>query len=90
MTIDLSMARSNLQPHTLVAILEESCMASKDMQWPFNSGERIVAYGPFVYKVICQPHICIFIIVFCIFILWDDDLSKCQWIFTKLGMCIDM
>ena len=20
----------------------------------------------------------------------DDNLSKCQWIFTKLGMCIDI
>ena len=33
--------------------------------------------------------------VFCprhshIFIFLDDNLSKCQWIFTKLGTCIDM
>ena len=25
-----------------------------------------------------------------IFLFPDDNLSKCQWIFTKLGMCIDM
>ena len=31
-----------------VAILEESCMASADMQWLFYSGERIVVHGPLV------------------------------------------
>ena len=31
-----------------MAILEESCMASADMQWPFYSGEQIVAHGPLV------------------------------------------
>ena len=25
-----------------------------------------------------------------VFSFLDDDLSKCQWIFTKLGMCIDI
>ena len=29
-----------------MVILEESCMASADMQWQFYSGERIVAHGP--------------------------------------------
>ena len=24
------------------------------------------------------------------FLFLDDNLSKCQWIFTKLGMCIDI
>ena len=31
-----------------VAILEECCRASADMQWLFFSGERIVAHGPLV------------------------------------------
>ena len=49
LTFDLSMARSNLHSPTLVlgnvAILEESCMASADMQWSFYSGERIWPMG---------------------------------------------
>ena len=53
LTFDLSMARSNLYFHTLVwgnvAILEESCMASADMQWSFYSGEQIVVHGPLVH-----------------------------------------
>ena len=32
-----------------VAILEECCMAFIDMQWLFNSGERIVTHGYLVY-----------------------------------------
>ena len=35
-----------------VAILEESCMASADMQWLFYSGEQMVALGPFVLSTI--------------------------------------
>ena len=25
-----------------------------------------------------------------VFLFLEDNLSKCQWIFTKLGMCIDI
>ena len=32
-----------------MTILEESRMASADMQWPFYAGERIVAHGPLVF-----------------------------------------
>ena len=35
-----------------VAILEEFCMASADMQWPICSGERIVAHGLLVFLVV--------------------------------------
>ena len=38
-----------------VAILQECCMASVDKQWLVCSGERIVAYGPLVYK---RDHFC--------------------------------
>ena len=31
-----------------MAILKEICMASADMQWPFYSGERIMAHKPLV------------------------------------------
>ena len=34
-------------------------------------------------RVICPPHISIFLFL-------DDNLSKCQWTFTKLGTCIDI
>ena len=34
-----------------MAILEECCMASADMQWLFYSGEQIVVYGPLVFYV---------------------------------------
>ena len=33
---------------------------------------------------ICHPSICSF------FFFPEDKLSKCQWIFTKLGVCIDI
>ena len=32
-----------------VAILEECCMVSADMQWLFYSGEQIMAHRPLVY-----------------------------------------
>ena len=31
-----------------VAILDECCRASADMQWPFYSGKRIVTHEPLV------------------------------------------
>ena len=48
MTFNLLRAQSNSCP-LAVAILEEFCMASADMQWPICSGERIMAHGPLVY-----------------------------------------
>ena len=32
-----------------MAILEECCIASADMQWLFYSGERIVGHGPLIF-----------------------------------------
>ena len=46
MTFDLFMARSNV--FVAVAILEDCCMGSADMQLLFYSGEQIVAHGPLV------------------------------------------
>ena len=31
-----------------------------------------------------------FVIHLSVFLFPDDNLSKCQWFFTKLGMCIDI
>ena len=36
-----------------MAILEESCMASADMQWLFYSSERVMAHGPLVFCCCC-------------------------------------
>ena len=35
-----------------VAILEECCMTSADMQWLFHSDERIVAHGSLFYMML--------------------------------------
>ena len=41
----------------------------------------MVSHWLSVYLSVCPSYV---------FLLLDDDLSKCQWIFIKLGMCIDI
>ena len=47
--LDLFTAWSNLCPG-FSAILEECCRALADMQWSFYSSERIMAFGPLVFR----------------------------------------
>ena len=77
-----------------MVILEESCMASADIQWPFYSGERIVAHGPLVFEqaafvdlklLSCQNSLCIIRISF--LFIWEQlhfwmlaDILDCKWI----------
>ena len=38
---------------------------------------------------VCRPSICLSVCrTSVVFSFPDDNLSECQWIFTKLGMCI--
>ena len=49
---------------------------------------------PFLFFVFC--FVCLLLLFFfcCFFFFFfsflDDGLSKCQWVFTKLGVCIDI
>ena len=45
-----------------------------------NSGAKSL---PKLLTVLSAPDMSIFLFL-------DDNFSKCQWIFTKLGMCIDI
>ena len=45
------LGRCQISVLVAVAILEEGCIASADMQWLFYSGEWIVVIGPLVYYI---------------------------------------
>ena len=56
-----------------------------------NSGRVLWYYVgyPCVCSSVC-PSVCLSYVRLSVFLFPDDKLSKCQWIFTKLGACIDM
>ena len=43
-----------------------------------------------IVRVSLHPSICLSYVRPSVLSFPDNDLSKCQWIFTKLGMCIDI
>ena len=43
-----------------------------------------------VIRVFVHLSVCLLYISLSVFLFPHDNLSKCQWIFTKLGMCIEI
>ena len=50
--------------------------------WSFALGLLIGKFCQFLKELFCHEHVHILVL--------DDNFSKYQWIFTKLGMCIDI
>ena len=53
------------------------------------------AHPSTIHSSVCLFFVVVFlffvVVVFCCFFSFvDDNLSKCQWIFTKLGMCTNV
>ena len=40
--------------------------------------------------VSCWLSVCLLYVCLSVFLFLDDNLSKCRWIFTKFGECIDI
>ena len=40
--------------------------------------------------VSCWSSVCLYVVCPSVFSFRDDNLSTCEWVFTKLGMCIDI
>ena len=58
----------------------------------FIPRHRIVA-GYYGFKLVVRVAICVSHLSYVrpsVFSFLDDNLSECQWIFTQLGMCIDI